>query len=74
MKTIAVVCEKGGSGKSVIANELYESYVRLGVPVSIYFLDGQYTDAASSKKADDAGVAVREEAVEKNRYSLDIFR
>lgn len=24
MKTIAVVCEKGGTGKSVIANELYE--------------------------------------------------
>ena len=23
MKTIAVVCEKGGTGKSVIANELY---------------------------------------------------
>ena len=30
MKTIAVVCEKGGTGKSVIANELYESYVRQG--------------------------------------------
>ena len=58
MKTIAVVCEKGGTGKSVIANELYESYVRLGVPASLYSLDGQYTDAAGSKKADDAEVAV----------------
>lgn len=42
MKTIAVVCEKGGTGKSVIANELYESYVRQGVPASLYSLDGQY--------------------------------
>ena len=47
MKTIAVVCEKGGTGKSVIANELYESYVRQGVPASLYSLDGQYKDASS---------------------------
>ena len=45
MKTIAVVCEKGGTGKSVIANELYESYARQGVPASLYSLDGQYKDA-----------------------------
>ncbi len=41
MKTIAVVCEKGGTGKSVIDSELYESYVRLDVPVSLYSLDGR---------------------------------
>ena len=35
MKTIAVVCEKGGTGKSVIANELYESYVRQGARVAL---------------------------------------
>ena len=58
MKTIAVVCEKGGTGKSVIANELYESYVRLGVPASLYSLDGLYTDAAGSMMAYDAEVAV----------------
>lgn len=58
MKTIAVVCEKGGTGKSVIASELYESYVRQGVRASLYSLDGQYKDAFVSKKADDAEVAV----------------
>lgn len=39
MKTTAVVCEKGGTGKSVIANELCESYVRQGVPASLYSAD-----------------------------------
>lgn len=58
MKTIAVVCEKGGTGKSVIASELYESYVRQGLRASLYSLDGQYADAARSKKAEDAEVAV----------------
>ncbi len=43
MKTIAVVCEKGGVGKSVLAHELYESYVRQ-VRTSFYSLDGQYSD------------------------------
>lgn len=58
MKTIAVVCEKGGTGKSVIAAELYESYVRQGLRTSLYSLDGQYSDTSRSKKADDAEVAV----------------
>ena len=39
MKTIAVVCEKGCTGKSVIATELYESYVRQGLRASLYSLD-----------------------------------
>ena len=54
MRTIAVVCENGSTCKSVIANELYESYVRQGVRASLYSLDGQYKDASSAKKADDA--------------------
>ncbi|MDO4595373.1 MAG: chromosome partitioning protein [Coriobacteriaceae bacterium] len=58
MKTIAVVCEKGGTGKSVIAAELYESYVRQGLRTSLYSLDGQYSDSPRSKKVDDAEVAV----------------
>ena len=58
MKTIAVVCEKGGTGKSVIAAELYESYVRQGLRTSLYSLDGQYSDKPRSKKVDDAEVAV----------------
>lgn len=58
MKTIAVVCEKGGTGKSVIAAELYESYVRQGLRTSLYSLDGQYSDKPRSKRVDDAEVAV----------------
>ena len=58
MKTIAVVCEKGGTGKSVVASELYESYVRQGLRTSLYSLDGQYSDTSRSKKVDDAKVAV----------------
>lgn len=58
MITIAVVCEKGGTGKSVIAAELYESYVRQGLRTSLYSLDGQYADTSHSKKVDDAEVAV----------------
>lgn len=41
MKTIAVVCEKGGTSKFVIANELYESEVRQGLRTSLYLLNGQ---------------------------------
>lgn len=58
MKTIAVVCEKGGTGKSVVASELYESYVRQGLRTSLYSLDGQYADTAGDRKAEDAEVAV----------------
>lgn len=58
MKTIAVVCEKGGTGKSVVASELYESYVRQGLRTSLYSLDGQYSDTSRSKKVDDVEVAV----------------
>ncbi|WP_317414349.1 hypothetical protein [Holdemanella porci] len=50
MKTIAVVCEKGGTGKSVIAAELYESYVRQGLRTSLYSLDGQYSDSPHSER------------------------
>lgn len=51
MKTIAVVCDKGGVGNSVSAqaHELYESYVRQGLRTSFYSLDGQYSDAPRSK-------------------------
>lgn len=56
MKTIAVVCEKGGSGKTMIARELAYSFERQGVPCSYYSLDGQYEGA--TKKVMGAEVAV----------------
>lgn len=58
MKTIAVVCEKGGTGKSVIASEIHESFVRQGLRASLYSLDGRHSDTPRSKKVDDAEVAV----------------
>lgn len=58
MKTIAVTCEKGGTGKSVLSNELYLSYVRQGVPVSLYSLDGQYSDSDRSRKVENPDVAI----------------
>ena len=58
MKTIAVICEKGGTGKSVLSNELYMSFVRQGVPVSLYSLDGQYSDSERSRKTENPEVAI----------------
>lgn len=58
MKTIAVVCEKGGTGKSMVANELYEGFKRAAKSVSMYSLDGQYRDNASNKKVENAEVAI----------------
>lgn len=58
MKTIAVVCEKGGTGKSVIARELYENYKRQALRTSLYSLDGQYKVAQGSKKVENAEVAI----------------
>lgn len=56
MKTIAVVCEKGGVGKTMIARELAFSFERQGIPCSFYSLDGQYEGA--TKKVDNAQVAI----------------
>lgn len=56
MKTIAVVCEKGGVGKTMVARELAASFERMGVPCSFYSLDGQYKDA--TKKVEGAEVAI----------------
>lgn len=74
MKTIAVVCEKGGTGKSVIANELYESYVRQGVRASLYSLDGQYKDASSAKnvvKIPQSEAIVQAQGVRKSVVDVD---
>lgn len=42
LKTVAFVCEKGGVGKTALADEMRYHFERLGVPVSLYSLDGQY--------------------------------
>jgi chromosome partitioning protein len=57
MKTLAVVCEKGGTGKSTLSGELYRALDRRGFRASLYSLDGQY-NPTRSKKTEDAEVAV----------------
>lgn len=39
MKTIAVICEKDGVGKTTLANELYGSYVQQGLRTFLYSID-----------------------------------
>ena len=58
MKTIVFVSEKGGVGKTRLADELYYFYQRTGVPVSLYSFDGQYKNRTSDKKSDNPAVAV----------------
>ena len=58
MKTIVFVSEKGGVGKTRLADELYYFYQRTGVPVSLYSFDGQYKNRTSDKKSDNPDVAV----------------
>ena len=41
MKTIRVCNQKGGVGKSLVANEIAFSFERSGIPVSFYDLDTQ---------------------------------
>ena len=41
MKTIAVAFEKGGTGKSAVAGEPHEGYVRQGLRTSLCSLDNQ---------------------------------
>jgi chromosome partitioning protein len=58
MKTISVVCEKGGTGKSVLAFELYAAMTRQGYRTSLYSLDGQYEATMRTHKTEDAEVAI----------------
>lgn len=56
MKTISLVCEKGGVGKSMLASELRYFFERSDLRVSLYALDGQYRDA--SRLVDDPDVVI----------------
>lgn len=58
MKTIAVAFEKGGTGKSAVAGEPHEGYVRQGLRTSLCSLDNQYADTSGVRKAEDAAAAV----------------
>lgn len=58
MKNILVVAQKGGVGKSLIADELAFSLSRCGVPFSFYDLDSQGGTLHSSNTKEGAKVAV----------------
>ena len=57
MKTILVCNQKGGVGKSLVADEIAFSFERSGIPVSFYDLDAQGGTLHRTREADGAQVA-----------------
>lgn len=53
MKTVSVICEKGGTGKTFIASEIYYSFIRNKFKTSFYALDGQYENRTKKEKNPD---------------------
>lgn len=58
MKTIVVCNQKGGVGKSMIADELAFSFERSGIPAAFYDLDSQGGTIHKTSTPDGAQVAV----------------
>lgn len=58
MKTVVVCNQKGGTGKSLIADELAFSFERSGIPISFYDLDEQGGTIHKTAENQDAQVAV----------------
>ena len=58
MKNILVCNQKGGVGKSLIADELAFSFERSGIPLCFFDLDGQGGVIHKTRKREDAVVAV----------------
>ena len=58
MKTILVANQKGGVGKSLIADEIAFSFERSGIPISFYDLDKQGGTIHSTSENPDAKVQI----------------
>ena len=58
MKTILVCNQKGGVGKSLVADEIAFSFERSGIPTSFYDLDAQGGTLHKTREVDGAKVAV----------------
>ena len=58
MKTIFVCNQKGGVGKSLVADEIAFSFERFGIPMSFYDLDAQGGTLHGTHEVDGAEVAV----------------
>lgn len=57
MKTILACNQKGGVGKSLVADEIAFSFERSGIPMSFYDLDTQGGTLHKTHEADGAQVA-----------------
>ena len=58
MKNILVCNQKGGVGKSLIADELAFSFERSGIPICFFDMDGQGGVIHQTVQRDDAEIAV----------------
>ena len=58
MKTILIANQKGGVGKSMLADELAFSLARTGTPFSFYDLDGQGGTIHTTQEMPGAAAAV----------------
>ncbi len=58
MKNVLIINQKGGVGKTLIADELAFSFERDGIPFNFYDLDNQGSAIHETSRRDDAVVSV----------------
>lgn len=58
MKTILIMNQKGGVGKTLIADELAFALERDGIPFNFFDMDGQGSPIHKTSKVDDAEVQI----------------
>ena len=74
MKTILVCNQKGGVGKSLVADEIAFSFERSGIPVSFYDLDAQGGTLHRTQEADGADVYKRQPREARRGFFSGRFR
>ena len=74
MKTIAIIGQKGGSGKTTIAIGLAVAAGKIGLEVAIIDLDPQSTAASWKDRRGDVGPAVVDAKAPRLRASLEAAR
>ena len=58
MKTVLICNQKGGVGKTLIADELAFALERDGIPYNFFDLDGQGSSIHETSETDDAQVQI----------------
>lgn len=71
MKTILIMNQKGGVGKTLIADELAFALERGHIPFNFYDLDGQGSARHKAQKVDDAEVQIVDTAGALNEKMLE---